>query len=100
MSLRKRYWRDHIWVRAREPQSPLRTEFANLLKNIALDEATLDAMTIDEGDCCHTCVWGDAWWNVYERLKRRLERANQLKRKLWYDAGNYGPVRPVYSWRL
>lgn len=90
-------WIAHIRDRARRPDSVLRVELNNLMANIRADEAKLDAMTIDPGDCCHSCVWGDAWWKVYDRLKRRLDRANQLTKKLWYDAGNYGPVRPVWS---
>lgn len=97
---KKAFWRNHIYWRAKRPDSPMRVELANLLRNIVRDESDLDAMTIEPGDCCHGCVYGDAWWQVHDRLKRRLERANQITRKLWYDAGNYGPVPMVYSSRL
>ena len=97
---RKAFWRNHIYWRARDSQSPLRVELRNLYANILLDEDRLESMTIEPGDCCHACVWGDAYDRVYERLRRRLDRANQLERKLWYDAGNYGPLRPVSSWRV
>lgn len=90
----RRYWE------ARRPDSPLRIELANVLKNIERDEQLLDSMRqrfLTVGGCCTPCMFGEAHSRTYKQLRRRVDRANQLLRKLHYDAGYYGPVRHFWS---
>lgn len=84
--------------------SPLHFELERLYENVKTDEQILESLR-DEFRrqrliCCVSCAFSSTWYPTYERLKRRVERVNQIERKFWYDAGNYGPIRPFWSLEL
>ena len=94
-----RYWE------GRRPDSPLRVELANLKLNIRADEVELASMRTQwyasGGICCPACMFGDALHRVYERLRRRVDRVNQITAKLFFTSGQYGPLpRPFWSMEL
>lgn len=85
--------------------SVLDVEAANLRKNIASDEVALRSM-YDEFfrlklPCCHKCAFGDVYRKVYDRLRRRIDRLDQIRAKLSRARHPYSPLPPpTFSWEL